>query len=95
MKLSEIDKSKLPIKVVSDIIGDVFTVIFMNDEHALLTDNLGTPGGYHVDRDMWSPYQEPKTKVALYAYKLKSQTYWMQSHVYFTDDEDAIASSLS
>jgi hypothetical protein len=89
MKLSEIDKSKLPVKVISNITKGIFAVTFIGDEHALIYNNNGEPHAYRVNADIWSPCETPKTKVALYMYKLKTHTYWMHSPVYFTDDEDA------
>lgn len=90
MKLSEIDKNKLPIKVVCTD-GDeptVFTIKYLSDYLAVLEFDNGyeTPAPIHLD--IWSLHEEPKTKVALYMYKHEGDTRWTLRDIFFKDDKD-------
>lgn len=86
MKLSEIDKSKLPIKIMRG--GLLYTVKYIGDYYAILTNDLGAEITFDISYDIWSPYQEPKPKVALYRYKGKTTNKWYPTDVYCLDDDD-------
>jgi DNA-binding GntR family transcriptional regulator len=90
MKLSELDKSTLPVKVVSNITKGIFTVFFIGDQHALIYNALGEAHAYRIDADIdeWSLCETPKQKVALYAYKHKDDTRWTLRDIFFKDDKD-------
>lgn len=90
MKLSEIDKSERPVKVVSKVTGEIFKVTCMDDKYALVYDDKSEPHIYRSDADLWSPYQEQKPKRALYAYKTKRGDEWAVSSFFYKSDKEFI-----
>lgn len=89
MKLSEIDKSKLPVKVVSNTSGEIFRVAFVDDEYALVYNSHSKPCAFLIDDDCWSLCEEPKQKVALYMYKHKLSKCWSQTAGFYKDEAEA------
>jgi len=91
VKLSELDKTKLPVKVVANNSSNkIYTLKFLDADHAVLSDENGSVNFFSPNVDHWSLYEEPKPKYALYAYKLKSMSYWIPSGIFFKDDAEAV-----
>ena len=90
MKLSEIDKSKLPVKVVSTDDDDptVFTIKYLSHYLAVLEFGNGYETQAPIHLDIWSLYEEPKQKVALYRFKGQMTGQWNITTVYCLNDED-------
>lgn len=88
MKLSEIDKSKLPVKITRG--GLIYTVKYVGDYYAVLNNELGAEITFDASCDIWSPYQEQKPKRALYAYKTKRGDEWAVSSFFYKSDKEFI-----
>lgn len=94
MQLNELDKSKLPVKVVSGVSGNVYNIKYIGKQHILAEDEDGKEYFLTFESDRWSPYQEPKIKVALYAFKPKHARRWFLTENFYANDEDYLNSIL-
>jgi len=86
MKLSELDKSKLPIKVQQSN-GTVWKVVFVGLTYTICR-SPKEEVWFASNSDHWSLYEEPKPKYALYAYKKKTDKRWIVRDYMYEDDND-------
>ncbi len=96
MKLSELDKSKLPVKVMNATTGQIYNILYVGELFAfcnVMRQEDVCETKVSIDSDNWSLLEQPKTKVALYMFKRIDMPRWFLTELFHKDD-DAFKTAL-